>query len=118
MSVFKPVEITSNADKIYSLINIFLKGEKLTEANILHIVLQIMKIVDKYPELKGEEKKQIIIDVLKKYVNENAEEERKATLLTLIDLTLPVAIDTFIALDKSEMVIKFKKKVRTCFGCL
>jgi len=68
-----------------------------------------MQLVESYPLLKGSQKKNIVIFVLKKFVTSKVDVESQQQVLSFIDLFLPSVIDTLISLDNSEIEIKVKK---------
>lgn len=108
-------------DKLYKeLKKIIIYEEEtpqITSENIIIIALNLMQIVETYQELKGIEKKQLIINTLKKFVNDEIKDEKpeyKKLLLTIIDTTLPAAIDAFISIDTKQLQIKMKAYLTKC----
>jgi len=85
---------------------------KITMLNIITILTNLMHISEKYKTLTGSQKKMLVIDTLKKVINEqygNSPDEytEKQMLLILIDTSLPSIIDTLVSSINGE--IKFKK---------
>ena len=82
--------------------------------NINHYVLLTMKKIED-TKIPGENKKQIIINVFKKYLHENTilEHDLK-NLNTFVDQILPSTIDHFIQIDKK--IIKIKKQHNFCIS--
>jgi hypothetical protein len=71
--------------------------------------------------MTGSEKKQLVIDVLKKRVLETVEDTELSTGLNMfIDFTLPSIIDSFVALNNGETRIKIKNclssLLKKCLG--
>lgn len=109
---------TSNIiDKLYNSLSRIVEGEKINTTNVVSIVTNLIQIVEKYPDIKGEQKKLLLIHVLKNFVKNNLDDEEKIAVLTFIDLFLPSVIDTIISVDKKEIVIKMKKSFKVCFPC-
>ena len=85
---------------------------KITMLNIIIILTNLMHIVEQYKTLTGSQKKMLVIDTLKKVINEqygNSPDEytEKQMLLILINSSLPSIIDTLVSSINGE--IKFKK---------
>ena len=90
-------------------------NEKITPTNIIVIATELMQIVEKYKGLTGSQKKMLIVNVIKKIVNNQTDsDETRIALNTIIDLTLPVVIDNLVSAMNGE--IKFnKEKVQSFF---
>jgi hypothetical protein len=89
---------------------------KITMLNIIIILTNLMHIVEQYKTLTGSQKKMLVIDTLKKVINEqygNSPDEytEKQMLLILINSSLPSIIDTLVSSINGE--IKFKKSNNT-----
>lgn len=94
----------------------------LTQENITVVVINLMQLVDKYTELSGEEKKNIVIHVVKKIIKHEIDkdkiiEEEEKLMLTFVDIFLPSIIDTLVSVDKKKIAIKIKKTFSSCFTC-
>ena len=89
----------------------------LTKENITTIVVNLMQLVEKYPDLTGVQKKQLVIDVVNKFIKDNTEGDEEEILLTFANIFLPTLIDTFVSVDKKKIVIKMKKTFSSCFSC-
>jgi len=111
--------VTNSLEKLYLELEVIFKNKKIEADVILSIVVTLMQIVDRYPDLKGIEKKLVVIGVLIRYVEENVEDEKtRGDLIMFINLVLPNVIDTFIAIDRRELKIKTEKCLRKYFCCL
>lgn len=104
-------------DKLYKNLSDILEGEKINTTNVVLIATNLIQIVERYPELKGVQKKLLLIHVLKRFVKDNLDGEEETAVLTFIDLFLPSVIDTIISVDKKEIAIKMKKSFKICFPC-
>ena len=94
----------------------------LTSHNIAGIVISLMQFVQTIVGMNGKQKKNLVLSVLKKRVEEAVPEmESQRDLLLFIDATLPSVIDGFIALNNGELKIKIKNKIvkiiKKCFSC-
>jgi hypothetical protein len=83
-------------------------GDKITPSNIILISSELIQIVEKYKNLTGTQKKMLIINTIKKIVNEqvNTSDEKNA-LNIVITATLPDVIDGLISAINGAM--KFTK---------
>ena len=94
----------------------------ITSLNIIAILNNLIHNIEKYNTLKGTQKKMLILDTLKKVINEqygNNPEQllEKQLLFILIDNTMPQVIDTLISAINGE--IKFiKSKENNLFTVL
>jgi len=112
-------EISLIIIKLYKKIeNIIRKEDKLTTINIIQVTTYLMQIIEKYPKLKGSERKEIILEVLIKYAKTNLSEEDYEEIKPFIDITMPIIIDTIISVDSKEIVIQTKKCLISCFTCI
>lgn len=107
--------VSDIADKLYKSLSLLVGGEKINTTNVVIIATNLIQIVEKYPKLKGHQKKMLILQVLKKFVEDHLENEEEKVVLTFIDLFLPSVIDTIISVDKKEISVKIKKGLKTCF---
>ena len=70
-----------------------------------------MKLAQGFSNLKGAQKKDLVVFVVAKYVKDEVKDEQMARDLSLfIEMTLPSVIDSFIELNNGETRIK----VRNC----
>lgn len=105
------------SDKLYNSLSSLVGDEKITTDNIVSIATNLMQIVDTYPELKGVEKKSMIMHVLKRFVRDRLDGDVENTVIMFIDLLLPSVIDTIVSVDKKEIVVKIHKSLKSCFSC-
>jgi len=87
----------------------------LSKENITIVVINLMQLVEKYPDLTGEQKKHLVIHVVKKFIKDKTDKEEEQVLLTFVDVFLPTIIDTLVSVDKKELAIKIKKTFSSCF---
>lgn len=76
------------------------------------ITSELIQIVEKYKNLTGTQKKMLVINVLKKIINEQVTtEEEKIALNLIINNVVPQTIDGFV--DAINGVVKFTKDEKT-----
>lgn len=97
-------------------------GERTVDReNIVEIALALMKLVEHYPDLKGPQKKQLIIHVLNTFIADTVADPTEAELIEgIVKFTLPALIDTVVSIDKKEVQVKVRKGIRkllSCCGC-
>ena len=124
MTTISSVDITVKiVDKLYIELKKILRSEKegeiatITPENIITIALDLMQVVETYQELKGVEKKQLIINTLKKFIDDEmkgTDPEYKKLILLIVNTTLPIAIDAFISIDTKQIQIKITGYLKTC----
>ena len=101
--------------KLYEAVKEIVSEETLTVENIVTVVVQVMTLVEKYPNMKGAEKKNLVLHTLKLFAeNEITEEETRNQVSLLLDFTVPILIDTLVEVDRGEVKIRIPK---SC-GCL
>lgn len=88
--------------------------EEITEAVIITICVSAMQFVNHIPKLNGQDKKQVVLLVLKQIVNNHIDDiQQRLVLFHVIDHIIPVTIDTLVNVDKQ----KIKLHVRNFFSC-
>jgi hypothetical protein len=94
--------------------------EKITPMNIIIIVDNLVQIVEKYGDLTGLQKKMLVLDAIKKIVNysSNLNQNERATLIVIIDLTIPHVIDTIITAINGDMKFEKDKTKQSCLSKL
>jgi DNA mismatch repair ATPase MutS len=108
-------ELLDKLSDLYKYIK-SIHGEKITPANIVLIASELIQIVEKYKTLTGSQKKMLVINTIKKYVNEqNTTSDEKLALNIIIDNTLPHIIDGFVSAING--LLNFSKKVKKSKLC-
>lgn len=80
-----------------------IKYGRISAENIFILVTQLMIMVERYPELTGGQKEQIVVGVLKKTVEaSDLDENERHIVNVIIDRTAPVVIDRIIRASKGE----------------
>lgn len=85
-----------------------LGDNKITATNIIIITTNLMHIVEQYKDLTGSQKKMLILDTLKKVINQNVSDaQERISLMMIVDMTLPHVLDTLVTAINGEL--KFEK---------
>ena len=100
--------------RLYDELSGIIGDRKITVTNIVSVVTLLMKTVDKYTDVKGIQKKELVLAVVTKVVNETmSDDDERNNILYVVEGVLPTVIDTIIQVDKGQLLIKLKK---TCFS--
>jgi len=94
-----------------------LGDEKITATNIVIISTNLMHIVEQYKDLTGSQKKMLILDTIKKVINQNVNDpQERISLMLIVDMTLPPMLDTLVTaingglkFEKDKVISGFKK---------
>jgi hypothetical protein len=94
-----------------------LGDEKITATNIVIISTNLMHIVEQYKDLTGSQKKMLILDTIKKVINQNVNDpQERISLMLIVDMTLPPMLDTLVSaingglkFEKDKVISTFKK---------
>ena len=101
---------TTAVENLYEDLKTILAGTKLNSSNIVAILVNLMQLVEKYPQLHGQQKKQVILYSINMLIDDqNDNVEDTATLKLLVQSTLPSIIDTLVSIDKKQIQIKIKQ---------
>ena len=89
----------------------------LDETDIVPLVFTLMKVMDKFKELKGIEKKTILLEFLNDYIDNNIQDEdKKLFLKKIVSIVLPQAINLLAKINKKKLK-SMLKKLRNVFSC-
>ena len=102
-----------------------LGNDKITATNLVVITTNLMHVVEQYKDLTGYQKKMLIIDTIKKVINDTVgdninDTEERIFLNTIVDLTVPPLIDTLVSAIngnikfEKDKIISFFKKLFCC----
>lgn len=104
-------------DKIYDLLVKAIDTYEITASDVILMTTKTMQLVEQITSLSGIQKKSIVLNTLKKVINNKVKNEQdRDIILDFICLFLPSIIDTLISLDKKEIAIAVKK-CRSFFPC-
>ena len=108
-------------DKLKEIIieeNSNLTSSDFSENNISYILIDLMMRVSKFKDLSGNDKKQLVIEIIKKLASNCIDNSiQLEDINKFIDNILPTIIDNFVWISKQK--IKFNpKKSCLCFPCI
>ena len=84
--------------------------------NIIDLVPQLIKCVDKYKKLKGIEKKQLVIELINHFIDITDGFGDDAIIDPILKKIVPSVIDNLIKVDKKQL--KLKEKLPFCLNLL
>jgi hypothetical protein len=105
---FDPVEFYF--DGLLKDLESIIVGNELTISNILSTCVNLMKLVEQRENIHGEQKKELILKVLKAYVLNHKGDE---TLLNI----LPYFIEVALLLDTKKLKIKAEEVIEEASKC-
>ena len=109
---------TEPVSRLYDEIESMIDGKKIDAASIISIATLLMMTVEKYSDVKGIQKKEIVLAVLRKVVEEKIDDaDERSSVLFLIEQTVPPVIDALVAVDKGQLKIKIQKGCKSIFSC-
>ena len=103
-------ELIRKMNEVYQYLK-SIHSDSITTENVIAVATDHVQIVEKYNTLTGNQKKTMVINVIKRVVVEQAGDN--TILLTVIDATLPKVIDTLV--DAINGNIKFNKEKTKAF---
>lgn len=122
----------SNQDPIflacYELLKARIDKKKISADDVVIFAVQGMQVVERYPQLSGAEKKQLVLDLSKQVVSDlkMIDESKRDAINLAIDMLLPTMIDQIIAATRGELDINkivgrcgagIRKLISSCKGC-
>ena len=106
MATTQPTAIINSDDIIKCLLDLIQRRfTKFTITDFTHLVLICMDSVEKYKNLKGEDKKRIVLSVVSQFVNlSNLSQDDKTSINILIQTLAPTMIDGIICVANGEFL--------------
>jgi len=96
--------------KVYDDAKVAFGSEQLNASTVITLSVRLMELVEKLPNIDGPEKKRIVIEVAKMIVNDSdLSDEDKANVNLIIDLTLPMVIDSIISASRGQFTLNSLK---------
>lgn len=102
---------TKNVDEVsvdVLIDSITVEGE-VTFGNVLSICLSLMQLVERYPKMKGSEKKDLVIRGVRHIISKNGGNE-------VIMGVIPVFIDKAVSINNGEISLNVPKNFFSCCG--
>lgn len=101
--------------KLYKQLESLTDTSELSPDKLISVTISLMQYVDKYKNLSGPQKKSLVCNVLKQFIEDKVtNDDAKTILLVVINTTLPTVIDSVISIDKKQLKIKATKILREC----
>lgn len=106
--------ILQKVEELYTYVKLTLGSQKINAGSIMTITNNLMQIVEKYNDLTGNQKKMLVIDTIKRIINETINDESdRSNLLLIVDITLPTVIDTLVSAINGDLKFDLKKVKNT-----
>ena len=115
------MSVESLSDQLYDSANAWVEhNDQLDATTIIPLATHLMAAAQKFSAPgNGLAKKNAVISVVKRLIEDKAPAEKKETLLALVDSILSPAIDAIVALSGSGALRKWWKQVKkACCCCL
>lgn len=104
-------------EETYQNIKLCVMNKKITISDLIIITTKAMEFVNKL-KIQGFEKKQIVIDVIQKIINESdLDEQTKIACNLFVQITLPIMIDTIIAAANQKLKLSRSEKEDSPNSC-
>lgn len=101
---------------ITSYLHDITKEHGISPKNLIYIVTNLMSAVGKYETLSGLEKKELVIIIINKEIDETIKEpQTKAILKLMIETVIPETIDTLVSVANGEYKFKYIPKIIKLF---
>lgn len=114
---------TDVIDDVSAFLDITTEYNGLTPQNMILVVTQMMSIVAKYKQLSGNDKKKIVLTLIKNKILElDVEDGVKKIMLIMADEVVPDTIDVLVDISKGRYKFKYIPKVikymkKLCCSC-
>ena len=113
------MDISHYVDLVYQAArtNIFdIRNGEINAGNVILLATQLMVMVEDYPELTGGQKKHVVLEVLRRTVDDSTMDPNdKFAVKAVINTVVPPAIDQIIRASRGDLDLN---KVRSCFSSL
>jgi hypothetical protein len=107
-----PNEIVKN---VMQIANTFIQAEGLDASSIMIVTTNVMEALGKYNTITGQDKKNLVILIINAAIYQTSLDEETQTILqTMVNTTIPTAIDLFVAVSKGKYKFKYVKRFFTC----
>ncbi len=103
-------KIQARLPETLTQLNFILKEAKMDAGDMLDATTFLMTVVKEYPELSGKERKKLVEDTIKAYLEKNTDEE-KALLKKIFVAVVPKAIDLLVDVAAGKYKFKKAKKI-------
>lgn len=101
--------ILTKLEELTTYVKTTLGSQHITPVNVITIMNNLLQIVEQYNDLTGVQKKMLVLDTIKKVINETVDDANdRMQLLAIVDLTMPHIIDTVVSAINGDL--KFEKE--------
>ena len=110
-----------NFHTIYNVVKGWFSGKEMTQLEISTMYIRIMQLIQNLVSNRGDYKKQFMLFILKKIIQERDDmtEVDKSLLIMFLDTVLPQLIDTSVSLARGELGLgKKRRSRRLCCFCV
>ena len=108
------LSVSARFDNMYTLLKNAIVDKTINASSIMGLVASAMKVVQGFPELIGPEKKDIVINLIRRVISDlPLDELDRENIKMFIDFTLPSVIDNIISATKGNFFGKIKDKAKS-----
>jgi len=108
-------KINAHAGETKEFLKKLMDGKKMDASEMLFATTNLMEFVKDYQELTGKEKKKLVEETIKGYIDDIDDDDNDKDLLNIIfEKVLPVAIDLFVDVARGKYKFKHIKKLFVC----
>lgn len=99
-------------NKLYDVAKKWIQGEELSAVTLIPLATELMAVAQKKTSKgHGARKKQAVITVITRIIEDFVAEDKQQEILTLVNTLLPPAIDAIVALSSSGALRKWWKQM-------
>jgi hypothetical protein len=107
----------SDFDKLYDTVYKSIETDHITTSDLIVIVTKTMVLVQRYPNMTGLEKKQLVVKICQKIVaTELVPEADREAMIQFIDVALPPTIDMIVAAYNHKFDLSKLRSRCCCLG--
>lgn len=113
------MQVSALVDQLYTDLRKTILDKDVHAQNIISIVMKVMVLVQKVPDISGADKQAVVIQVIKRLVGEiQINEDDRAAIQSALDLFLPSIIDSLVSADHGALSLqKVEDGCRGIFSC-
>lgn len=105
-SVIAPIDISQLTNDIYEQLKKIVQNKTINSSNIIQIATVAMQLIQQYMNIPGAQKKQIVMDVVSRLINEiQMNESDRDILRSIVSMTLDKTIDLVIGIANGDIDI-------------
>lgn len=115
-----PDALTDDFHDAYGEVKTWIMGEQnLNSIECISLTMRIMKLVEKTKRTTGEQKKALVIRILKRLVSEHtyANSSDKEQVESFVNSVLPILIDVFVSIARGRIDLGKKCRVLKRLSC-